>query len=186
MKARVKAALRRIGRSTHRLVLRALRIGRWPFTPDRLISIASVVTILGLPIAIYQIRDLREQREARTFAVMSYADQQLNSGVNVKIRHAIFNRLRLLQQNGGEFTPENLRDYLNVFDTLGEMHERGRIDFDSLYFWHGDSISRAFRNAEVQWFIKLDKMGGNFDYYVGFESIRPQSENNSGSAPIRK
>ncbi len=54
-------------------VIHALPRGvSWPFTTERLTAIASVVTILGLPTALYQLWDLHDQHRLRSLQVLMY------------------------------------------------------------------------------------------------------------------
>jgi hypothetical protein len=115
------------------------------------------VTIFSLPFAVYQLWDLRDQRTLRSLQVLMYADQQLNTGSNVKIRHAIENGRPLLEANGGRFTPNELSDYLDVFEGISDALDRGQIDQDALYAWHSYYIARAFENAEIRQFIKEEQ-----------------------------
>ena len=131
--------------------IRGLRRGAlWPFTTERLAAIASVVTILGLPAAVYQLKDLRDQGTHRSFQVLTYVDQQLNTGSNV--------------------TRDELRDYLDVFEGLADAYDRGQVDLDALYVWHSYYIIKTFRHPEVRLFIKEEQKEGP-DFYTGFEDL---------------
>lgn len=80
-------------------------------------------------------------------------DQQLMAGANVGIRHAIERGKPVLQRNGGEFSDEQLGDYLDAFEGLADAYTVGLVDLESIYIWHAYYILRAYRNQEVAEYI---------------------------------
>ena len=142
----------------------------WPFTQQRLVAGASLVTIVGLPLAVLQLCDLREQRTLRAIQVAMYADQQLNSGSSVKIRHAIEKRRPILEENGGAFTREELSDYLDIFEALSDAYDRGQISRELLYIWHSYAIARAYEKEEIKRFVAEERKEDP-DFYTGFEAL---------------
>ena len=99
-----------------------------------------------------------------------YADQQLNSGSAVKVRHAIHSRKPVLATNGGASTKEELLDYLNIFEGLSDAYDLGQIDRETIFMWHSYPIARAFENEEVKRLI-ADERKGDADLYAGFEAL---------------
>ena len=54
-----------------------------------LIILASLATIVGLPLIVVQIRDLPDQRKSRSIQILMAVDQQLGAGSYVGVRHAV-------------------------------------------------------------------------------------------------
>jgi hypothetical protein len=143
----------------------------WAFSKrDWFALVASVVTIIGLPFAIYGLWDLNDQRTLRGLQIAMYADQQLNSGSSVKVRHAIHSRRPVLDTNGGASTKEELFDYLNIFEGLGDAYDLDQIDRETIFLWHSYPIARAFENEEVKKLIAEERKGDP-DLYTGFEAL---------------
>ena len=151
-------------------VLATGRILAWPFTIERLGSIASIVTIIGFPLAIYQLWDLVEQRSLRALQIAMHADQQLASPSQLRIKHAIQKGRPILEENGGKSTREELSDYLDTFEAIADAQERRLATRDVIYIWHGYAIARAFENSEVRKFIAEERREDP-DFYTGFEAL---------------
>jgi hypothetical protein len=130
-----------------------------------LTSIASLVAIVALPIAIAQLRDLPDQREMRAISILMMVDQQLGAENVRPIRHAI-----LREESLDDFTSEELGDYLDILEGLASNHERGLVDIDSIDNWHGDVIIKTYRHPQVQQYIR-DEQREDSDYYAGFASL---------------
>ena len=153
---------------------------------ERLAWLGAIVTIVGFPIAIYQLWDLGEQRTLRSLQVAMHVDQQLSNGVSVRIKHAIEKRRSLLKEHGGEFTREELSDYLDIFTALGDAYERKLITKDVIYVWHGYTIARAFETAEIRAFVTEERKQDP-EFYEGFESLAAEViAEEKGSASKRR
>jgi hypothetical protein len=143
--------------------------------------IAGLVTIIGLPFAVYQLWDLRDQRANRSMQVLMMVDQQLNSEVNVAIRHAILDHRPLLKP-GGTFTENELSDYLDTLEVLAFHFERKLVDLDSIDDWYGETIDTTYRNDEVQAYIRKQQKDGP-DYWNGFMELGKRLSVPEGKAP---
>ncbi len=133
------------------------------------VATASFVTILGLPLALLQLNDLRDQRTSRSMQGLLMVDQQLNAEGNRSIRHRILAARPLLQPKG-PVTPEELGDYLDTLESLAAMRDQGLIDLDTVGDWFGDIISRTYRNAEVLAFMR-QQQDQDPEAYTGFEDL---------------
>jgi len=133
-------------------------------------NLAAIGTVALLGIAIWQLNDLRDQRMNRTVQSLMLTDQQLTQGASVPIRHAIERGGWVLKQNGGQYSEEDLGDFLDVFDGLAFAFERGLIDLEWIYIWHSYSIMKAYRNAEAVEYIKKAQME-NPVFYESFQKL---------------
>lgn len=133
------------------------------------VATASFVTILGLPLALLQLNDLREQRTSRGMQGLLMMDQQLNTESNRTIRHRILTGRPLLKPTG-PVTPEELGDYIDTLESLAAMRDQGQVDLDTVNDWFGDIIGRTYRNAEVLAFMR-QQQDEDPDVYTGFEDL---------------
>ncbi len=161
MRSRVSGGLHWLAGRLQRLVTeRAVRV--WAV-------LTSVVTVLLLAIAVWQLHDLGEQQTTRAMTGLTMVDQQLSAGNNRAIRHRIQREDPLLPPEG-PFTPEDLGDYLDALESLASWWGRGLIDLDSIDEWYGDLISRTAKHADVRAYI-LEQQRENPDFYSGFEDL---------------
>jgi hypothetical protein len=130
---------------------------------------ASAVTILGLPLALWQLHDLRAQQTGRTLQGLSMVDQQLSAGINRTIRHRILRGEPLLKPQG-PFTEEELSDYLDALESLADWWGQKQMDIESIDIWFGDVIHRTARHPEVRAYIRQQQIEDT-DFYSGFEDL---------------
>lgn len=133
------------------------------------IVVASLVTILALPLALLQLRDLRVQQTARALQGLSMVDQQLSGETNRAIRHRIIRGEALLNPNG-PFTEEELGDYLDALESLADWWGQKQIDLESIDIWFGDTIQRTARHPEVSTYIRQQQREDP-DFYSGFNGL---------------
>jgi len=148
-------------------------------------AIAALVTIAGFPIALWQLADLREQRENRSIQILMLVDQQLSLDRNVEIRHAIERGVPVLRRNGGRQTDQELGDYLDVFEGLADAHEQTLVDLEAIYVWHSYHIEKAHQNKEVADYITRSRLEDP-DFYTGFEALAKKLAVFGGHLPPRK
>ena len=161
MASRVSARFQRLARLPAHLVTEpAVRV--W-------IVLASAVAILGFPLALWQLHDLRAQQTTRALQGLTMVDQQLSAGTNRAIRHHILRGEALLKPKG-PFTPEDLGDYLDALESLADWWGLKQIDMDSIDVWFGDIIRRTSRHPEVRAYIR-EQQGEDEDYYSGFGDL---------------
>jgi hypothetical protein len=63
-----------------------------------------------------------------------------------------------------------LSDCLDIFTIIGDARDRGLIDKDVIYVWHGYSIARAFDSEEIKKLIAEERKEDP-EFYEGFESL---------------
>src|SRR5258705_9292130 len=107
----------------------------WPrlrplFTPSeeaarRWVVMQSLVTIVTLPLVLWQVYDLREQRTGREISTLMGLEQRLDVEGSRAIRHRSYaSKQMLLLQPDGPATPESLGDFLDTFESLAALWER--------------------------------------------------------------
>lgn len=133
-------------------------------------AVASLVTIITLPLVLFQVWDLGDQRSNREVQVLLSIDQQLALEKNAAVRHRIQRGQPLLERAGGLFTREQRGDYLDVLEALASMEDRGLVGIEELDVWHGYTIAAAYRHPEVMPFIREERQEDP-DYYGGFEDF---------------
>jgi len=130
---------------------------------------ASLITIVMLPFAVYQLYDLKEQRERRVVNALLAINQRLDVESNRVIRH----RLQSLKPQplvDSSITSDSLGDYLDTMDSLASLLARNLVDLQSVNEWFGDLIERTAANPEVRAYIRESQLQDP-SYYTGFEKM---------------
>ena len=120
-----------------------------------------------------QAKDLEHGKSNRSMDLVLRFDERFSRPPFFGLRTAIENNKPLLKAKGGRFTDDDLEAYLNIFESLDEVYEKGLIDKDSLYNDYAYYIEKAYDNAEVQAFLKGIRTEDP-DFYSGFESMAKQ------------
>jgi len=86
-----------------------------------------------------------------------------------KMRAAINKRGSLLEEEGGSFKREDIDDYLNFFEELGEHETKGDIEVEWVKENFGYYLLKAYQNLHVRKYIKrVQKEEQNEEYFTGF------------------
>lgn len=89
-----------------------------------------------------------------------------------RIRKAIEADAPLLVINGGQFTEQDIDDYIGTFETISDFTDRGILDEDIVDNNFGIFIVDAYDNVEIHDYIThLRKKLNSEDYYSGFEDL---------------
>jgi len=130
---------------------------------------ASLITIVMLPFAVYQLYDLKEQRERRVVNALLMINQRLDVETSRVIRHRLqsLNPQPLLD---GSISADSLGDYLDTMDSLASLLARHLVDLESVNEWFGDLIERTAANFEVRAYIRESQLQ-DLSYYTGFEKM---------------
>ncbi len=148
------------------------------------VAMASVVAILGLPLALWQLHDLRIQRTARTLQGLSMVDQQLGAETNRAIRHRV-TRGEALLKPAGPFTEEDLADYLDALESLADWWNLDQIDLESIDIWFGDVIRRTARHPEIRTYIRKQQREDP-DFYSGFDGLLEALPKRPAASTLRR
>jgi|SRR5579859_1273283 len=117
--------------------------------------LASVVTILGLPIAISQLHDILDAKLNRSIDLLNNYDLQLSLGTNPEIRYALEDGRPVLITNGGKFTEDQLGDYIDIYATmLGDTYENNLISESALCDDQCYYLESLFGNQEILTYVK--------------------------------
>jgi len=139
------------------------------------VSLASLVTIITLPLVLWQVIDLREQRVSRAMAALMTLDQRFDLEGSRVIRHSLqyATKPTPLLQPEGPATPESLGDFLDTMESLASLLDRKLVDIDDIDEWFGDLIARTAQHPEVRAYIR-EQQKDNAAFYTGFESMSEQ------------
>jgi hypothetical protein len=135
---------------------------------ERIIAfVAGLVTIISLPIVLYQLWDLKMAKYDRSAQVLMRFDQELYSGSNPEVRHILDHGGPLLKKNKGRITDEQLGDYLDVLESLSDTHDRGLVDKEMFSDWESGYITTAYENKEVREYL-FEQQKEDPDTYIHF------------------
>ncbi len=116
----------------HRVMTSWTHLRPW-FTPSeeavrRWVVMQSLVTIVTLPLVLWQVYDLSEQRTGREISALMALDQRLDL--------------------------EGSRRRLDTFESLAALWQRNLVDIESVDEWFGDLIERAAAHPEIRAYIR--------------------------------
>jgi hypothetical protein len=115
----------------HRVMTSWTRLRPW-FTPSeeavrRWVVMQSLVTIVTLPLVLWQVYDLSEQRTGREISALMALDQRLDLEGSRAIRHRLYaSKPMPLLRPDGPTTPESLDDFLDTFESLAALWQPRR------------------------------------------------------------
>ena len=70
----------------------------------------------------------------------------------------------------GQFTQQELGDYLDALEALADWWGQKQIDIESIDTWFRDVIRRIWQHPEVRAYIHQQQHEGA-DFYSGFEEL---------------
>lgn len=90
-----------------------------------------------------------------------------------KIEEAIVDCRVIYKGNGGEFTYQQVNDFLAIFENVGFFHSIGALDYKTVDYAFGARIIETFLYRELQDYIAglRSEKGGQPKAYVYFEKI---------------
>jgi hypothetical protein len=159
----------------HRVMTSWTRLRPW-FTPSeeavrRWVVMQSLVTIVTLPLVLWQVYDLSEQRTGREISALMALDQRLDLEGSRAIRHRLYARKPMpLLRPDGPATPESLGDFLDTFESLAALWQRNLVDIESVDEWFGDLIERAAAHPEIRAYIR-EQQREDPDFYTAFQDM---------------
>jgi hypothetical protein len=137
----------------------------------RWVVMQSLVTIVTLPLVLWQVYDLSEQRTGREISTLMALEQRLDVEGSRAIRHRLYASKQVpLLQPDGPATPESLGDFLDTFESLAALWERNLVDIKSIDEWFGDLIQRAAAHPEIRAYIR-EQQKENPDFYTAFQDM---------------
>ncbi len=146
------------------------------FTPSeeaarRWVVMQSLVTIVTLPLVLWQVYDLREQRTGREISTLMGLEQRLDVEGSRAIRHRSYASKQMpLLRPDGPATPESLGDFLDTFESLAALWERNLVDIKSIDEWFGDLIQRAAAHPEIRAYLG-EQQNEDPDFYTAFQDM---------------
>ena len=132
--------------------------------------LAGVVTIVTLPVVVYELLDIKQNQYDPSVQLLGIFDQQLYNGSSLRVRHAIQSGGPLLEEHGGPIGDDELEDYLNILESISDARERQLIDEEMLYELEGDYFEKAYQNGEVRAYIG-ELRDQDPDSYSSFEQL---------------
>ena len=116
-----------------------------------LLLVGTFVSIFGFTLAYIQLNNIQKTTSA-SLALELYKDTRSDRLFknNPKIISAIYSDEKILRENGGNFSSDDLDDYLGLFEWIGAANDTGVISDDMVYEFHSDLIENTWRNQEVR------------------------------------
>jgi len=113
------------------------------------------------------VTEMRQQRK-RDFAFALNRAFYQNREFS-EVRAAINKQGSLLEEEGGSFKREDIDDYLNFFEELGEHETKGDMDIEWVEENFGYYLLKAYQNAYVRKYVKrVQEEEQNEEYFAGF------------------
>lgn len=121
-------------------------------------------------IAYVQLGALREQANADF--LLKFNREFFGTETNQRLIVAIEEKKSILKENGGDFTEYELDDYLGYYELMSRFEKKRLLDFDLIDEMFGHYISLAWRNEEINNYVKALRIETNDPrYYKPFEDL---------------
>lgn len=141
-------------------------------TFDRVLSMLQLVALCaGFLIAFAQLRSIQITNSGN-LALEVFKDERsdLVFKNNPKIIKAVINGSKILTVNGGQFSEEDLSNYLSFFDWIAAANKNKVITDDMVYDFHSDLLVNTYSNPEIRAYIdELKKEDPN--YFDGLTAL---------------
>lgn len=128
---------------------------------------------------------LEDARLTRSGDLTLRLDSLLATPVNTRLRITIQSGQKpkpILKEHGAQFTDDDLENYLGIFDSLGDLYEKGMIDKDSFYNDYSYDIEKACDNSEIKTYLR-DIRREEADFFSDFDRIANKMKNCPRSTP---
>jgi hypothetical protein len=137
--------------------------------------VVNLVTIAGFVVVLYQLENNRkkdyEQRSSQSVQLMFQINEHVRSGTSSRLVAAINSGAPIFEPKG-KFTDEDVDNYLMNWELLAVAYDHSVINRGMLYDAFSYDISAAWKNPEIQKFIKdTRKQSGESDLYGGVEEL---------------
>jgi hypothetical protein len=129
-----------------------------------------IIAILGLAALVLiplQIKNLQDTQNKQAFDLMMNFDNQLNDKENSQILSLIDSKKPLFRSNGG-ITNQQLDRFLNIYEGIASVFEKGLIGADLVCTWYGDDFDIIISNKEVVNYINTIRKDDH-QYYEQLE-----------------
>jgi len=144
---------------------------------DKAIAI-SIISLLisvggffsGLYLIQKQVDDFQNSANSRQIDYALNFSDRLTTGTNYKISLAIEENKPLLKQNRGVFNTSDLDLFLGVYNQLDDAYKGGLVSEDVLYNNFSDGLLRAYKNQEIQRYLKTIRQEDSA-YFQGFDEL---------------
>lgn len=150
------------------------KVFKWSNVEKAFRVVEIIAVIVGLYFVAYelprQLDNWRYSQEDRSFDILLRMEDRMLSVKNQEIYYALETRGPIFVKNKGEFTPEEVEQYLNDLISIIDARDRGLISTESIYGWFSGYFVYAYQNSEVQDYITSIRADGS-DYYGGFEEM---------------
>lgn len=145
---------------------------------ERFLKTIQVISIVTAVVGSYfgflqiqqQIAQLNQTRSGQSADLVLRMEEKLGKDSNRGIFNAIDQNQPILEGNGGNYTSEQLNDYLGVFNELNDFYEAEVLTDMMIYNNFYDYLIKTYNNEEIKQYIKdirtIDKT-----YFLGFDYL---------------
>lgn len=130
-------------------------------------GITLVIAIMGV---LFNFKQLENVRMNQSADLMLKLEERLSSDINSKIAEAIESRKPVFRENGGEFTPMQVDDYLGIYETVDELYQSGLIKRNMVYNSFSYFVVKTYEHPEVQKYIQ-DLQKTDPELFSGFQHL---------------
>ena len=139
------------------------RFLRWLWSLDTLARFAAIFTIVGFPILIFQIYEVRRiASDQNNIALNAAFINATNSG----IIHAMEKKKAILDTHHGRYNSTDLDNYLGQFETINQAYRSGLLSEADLCTSFSYYIDLTMKNDEVKKYL-----ADNSDYFSGLVEL---------------
>ena len=125
-----------------------------------------LVVIFGVGFTVFQVKDIANNQLDRKYDLATRYYDKLGSGTDEKISIAIEHKKAILTPKGN-FTTDELDNYLDDLDGIGEALGRGLLDEDTVCSDFSDLTLSAHDNSEIAEYITKVRVDRKDNAYFG-------------------
>ncbi len=143
--------------------------------------IQGVVIIIGVIVALYQLKVQSDTLEATRAIESGKFILELSRDINNKESNGLMNAIEdhdedfhVLKSRGGKYSDSDIEDYIGHFETLGDLQKRKLVDFGMAYNEFSYDVEKAWCNKDIRLHIdevrRDDKDASNM-FFMNFENL---------------
>lgn len=124
----------------------------------------------------YQRKEWVDNEQSRQYSMLQQIDDKLNSNDDKRITSLLQNKKPVLKNNGGEFSEDDLGNYLNDLSSVSDVYQRKLVDLCSINEWFSGYFTYIKQSPEVNSYIQKIRLKDK-EYYLGLDLVGGDLEN---------
>jgi hypothetical protein len=148
-------------------------LSRW----EKFLRIKSILELIAIIFASgalfllpFQIESFSNTENNNSVLLMQGIERDLNTLSFNEIFKSIHNDTPILVKNGGNFSPQEIEDFLDTYEGLGTYYNKKLVSIDLICDWFGAEFASIFANREIKSFI-AEEQKEDSKYYERFVSL---------------